>query len=327
MSHAKVALGWADALKTDLSRPLPRKMIGRFLQEHLTRIPGAQIREGVGGRGEVYAERMSQALEIGEVFFLDREMLPLVVWAGRSLDDDDALDADLWPASAGFVLLDEPLIHVDARGRQSVTKALLWHPLSYLTGQPGMAVTYLTDASDPRDETSSFIIAESGITVNSLLDMGRLQINHIDFIRYGDPVGPQAFDTSGMEFDPYGFPPLPTTENTRRFILSFLLMLNQTVTATSREQVSPKHAARMSKRRLPSMVTVVHMRRIAGVNRAEGESHVEWARRWIVRGHWRNQPCKVDGEWTHRRIWIAPFVKGPEDAPLIVPRKVYSLDR
>lgn len=46
----------------------------------------------------------------------------------------------------------------------------------------------------------------------------------------------------------------------------------------------------------------------------------EWRHRWIVRGHWRNQwyPSLAD----HRPRWIAPYLKGPEDAPLLGGDKV-----
>ena len=39
--------------------------------------------------------------------------------------------------------------------------------------------------------------------------------------------------------------------------------------------------------------------------------------RFIVSGHWREQPCGPNhGE--RRRKWIAPYVKGPRDKPLVV---------
>lgn len=42
---------------------------------------------------------------------------------------------------------------------------------------------------------------------------------------------------------------------------------------------------------------------------------VDWKHRWIVRGHYRAQ--WYPGEAAHHVIWIAPYMKGPEDAPLI----------
>lgn len=48
---------------------------------------------------------------------------------------------------------------------------------------------------------------------------------------------------------------------------------------------------------------------------AETESVVDWHYRWIVSGHLRAQ--WYPSEQAHRLIWIAPYLKGPEDAPLL----------
>jgi hypothetical protein len=42
---------------------------------------------------------------------------------------------------------------------------------------------------------------------------------------------------------------------------------------------------------------------------------VDWKHRWIVSGHYRAQ--WYPSEAAHHVIWIAPYMKGPEDAPLI----------
>lgn len=44
---------------------------------------------------------------------------------------------------------------------------------------------------------------------------------------------------------------------------------------------------------------------------------VEWSRRWMVRGHWRQQPCGP-GNSERKLRWIDPYVKGPEGLPLDV---------
>lgn len=61
-------------------------------------------------------------------------------------------------------------------------------------------------------------------------------------------------------------------------------------------------------------ITVVTLRRPKGIPSGEA-NHVDWHQRWIVSGHWRWQPY---GDGTVRQIWIAPYVKGPEDKPLVV---------
>lgn len=41
-----------------------------------------------------------------------------------------------------------------------------------------------------------------------------------------------------------------------------------------------------------------------------------YSHRFVVRGFWRNQPCGP-GHSERRLTWVAPFIKGPEDAPLV----------
>lgn len=74
---------------------------------------------------------------------------------------------------------------------------------------------------------------------------------------------------------------------------------------------------------LPTEVKVVELRRREYVRRGESEPvDVEWTCRWIVQGHWRSQYYPSTGE--HRPRWIRPYVKGPDDMPLRVPRAVVN---
>lgn len=69
-------------------------------------------------------------------------------------------------------------------------------------------------------------------------------------------------------------------------------------------------------------VTVVELRRPLHTEPHENTpvGFVDWSHRWIVDGHWRNQYHPSTGD--HVPTWIAPYVKGPEDKPLVVKRKV-----
>lgn len=51
----------------------------------------------------------------------------------------------------------------------------------------------------------------------------------------------------------------------------------------------------------------------------------EYRNRWMVRGHWRQQwyPSIQD----NRPVWIAPYIKGPEGAPVLGGEKVYAWNR
>lgn len=64
-------------------------------------------------------------------------------------------------------------------------------------------------------------------------------------------------------------------------------------------------------------VRVIRLRPSVTAARTADESDAtrQYRHRWIVRGHWRNHwyPAKE----VHRPKWIAPYLKGPQDAPLL----------
>lgn len=84
-----------------------------------------------------------------------------------------------------------------------------------------------------------------------------------------------------------------------------------------------------SRNREISLVTCASLRRHRYITDDEKQAREaesrEYSHRWIVRGHMRNQavgPRLSDGERKHIRIWIAPFVKGPDDKPLVLKDRV-----
>lgn len=72
-------------------------------------------------------------------------------------------------------------------------------------------------------------------------------------------------------------------------------------------------------------VTCSYLRKTHYASAAEREEARKFSHRWIVRGHMRNQrygPRNVEGGQHHERVWIAPYVKGPDDKPLILKDRV-----
>lgn len=88
---------------------------------------------------------------------------------------------------------------------------------------------------------------------------------------------------------------------------------------------TPDRAARRRHARAeiaaPPDVRVVHLRHTESPA-GTGESRREFHHRFVVRGHWRKQWYR--SIQAHRPVWIAPFVKGPKDAPLLGGEKVYT---
>jgi len=71
-------------------------------------------------------------------------------------------------------------------------------------------------------------------------------------------------------------------------------------------------------------IRVVTLRRPSGPGTGStGPRNVEWKSQWWVTGHYRKQWCPSTK--THRVVWIAPYLKGPEDKP--IKEKVYDVVR
>lgn len=93
----------------------------------------------------------------------------------------------------------------------------------------------------------------------------------------------------------------------------------------------PHRATRREAARLgfphESEVVIVRLRRESADPDPDHEpGEANYSHRFIVGGHWRNQ--WYPSEKLHRQIYIAPYVKGPEDKPLIVrPRRVFQWQR
>lgn len=73
-------------------------------------------------------------------------------------------------------------------------------------------------------------------------------------------------------------------------------------------------------------IVVVRLRREQGDHVPHEHGEASYSHRFIVSGHWRQQWYpSIQG---HRQIWISPYVKGPEDQPLVVrPRRVFNVVR
>jgi hypothetical protein len=112
-----------------------------------------------------------------------------------------------------------------------------------------------------------------------------------------------------------------------RFILAALTWLQQKILLTGSGAVQ-RHSRKQIKREHDidaQDVKVIQLRRAEHESGAIDERSIEWSCRWIVNGHWRNQPYK-DG--AHKLIYIMPYVKGPDDKPLKAPTPtVFAITR
>lgn len=283
-------------------------------------------------------------LKVAEAYRVTEDMTSMVQFAASQLDDSDQIDTSLAPTQCGFVRFDAPLPVHDIRGHLMLVNWMTWGPYRGRDGTPVTVVWAFNDPHTNPDETHKEMLRlarEEGSPDHEewyLRMIGRFATVGCDFLFNGNEVGPaeqQASPRQVLEVLSDGLEPLPGT-NTVRYIHALWLLLNQTIVKVEEEEVDRPARRRAGKMKLPSRVTVIRLRRQeSSHHRPEGESQVEWQHKWIVRGHWRWQPCgphhplaqEVEPGVYRARIWINPFVKGPEDKPFMQSEKLYSLDR
>jgi hypothetical protein len=111
------------------------------------------------------------------------------------------------------------------------------------------------------------------------------------------------------------------------YLAAFVLLLTQQITVADKQPVSPSTArlgGQVSRTR-PTDVTVVDVRH----PKRSGEPGASGTRgpltsRHLVGSHWKWQPYG-EGRALRRRIFVSGYVRGPEDAPLVVKPRVTRL--
>jgi hypothetical protein len=118
-----------------------------------------------------------------------------------------------------------------------------------------------------------------------------------------------------------------TDDPIRRQMLRTFWKISQQRLADRTPAIPSRSARRrMEKAGLPvPQIITVTLRRIQRPAHEPQGNIVDWTHRWIVSGFWRRQFMpKLGG---HRVQWIDPYVKGPEDKPLVIKERRYALVR
>jgi hypothetical protein len=116
-------------------------------------------------------------------------------------------------------------------------------------------------------------------------------------------------------------------------VLKRCAFLNSPFVGTNVARLAHHHRRQMARAgiapgHVEEKIHVVKLRRAAGgptkpPTGPGAMDPVEWKHQWWVNGHYRAQWYPT--EEAHKVIWIAPFLKGPPDAPLL--EKVYAVVR
>lgn len=273
-------------------------------------------------------------LKFGEVFRVSADMTELITHAASLLDDTDQWSTDMLPTEAGFVRFDKPLVIVDARGNEMLIHVMTWGPAN-LTGPNGEVIqeeaSFVTMWNDLHVEPDYYLevmIRDHGDFLRKVA--GRWSFIGAEVLTNGQRMGPALINPAHLGVvDPAVSTPFT---NNHRLIMAMCMLMDQTIVDTTERERPNVHARRRAKDRKMSQsdITVVTLRRAYhkdyGAHSTSGHANREWHHRWVVRGHWRW--AKVgEGRRHVRRVWVSGHVKGPEDKPLRITKKVYDLKR
>lgn len=310
--------------------------IGMFTPSHPYDTSGDALRT-------YFARHMRMTLP----FYVDPRMTALVTAAAESMPDEPLRPEDL-PATHGFLLLPSGLAEVDLRGQMMVHNVVCWFQYG-----GGVDLWFLSNKNDERDMVNQRHRAyfgeermrefptlapavygriEFGDTVPYSLQGNKVlppEITESMRVMKDPKTGSLAFAwTEGYDMNEWIGEHLEVGPNaTVAWILAMWRLMQQTITDVRTEAVDrPLRKAARKRNMKQDTVSVITLRKKKYVD-GEGESNIEWSHRWLVRGHWRKQPCKTNGEPDTRVIWIHPHLKGPDDAPLLIRDHVYALQR
>jgi hypothetical protein len=288
-------------------------------------------------------------------------MCDVIVAAAQALEPDDLelLGEEDLPAPSGLLVLPHPVLVQTTGGAIADMKAIGWHTPA--------TIWAAKDASGMRHHSavrvSAYDDTHGPVQPDTFLDLARTARQQgtplppllLDAVRcYAfrfQATGEQrqsrdefhqrlqrARDATRLvqeahgveenrvigEYEPDSIVEDTTDSFTVRMLYAFWRLCEQTIAIVA--EVETNHAARMQADRsgMPADVRVVQLRR---TSRKGGEQPgtKNWQHRWVVRMH------KVR-QWypslqQHKVIYRGPYIKGPEDKPLLRGEKVHGLVR
>jgi hypothetical protein len=351
ISPAAVVDWQATMLFFTETHDLYRKYIqGWFTSTRLTEHHKDLITDEYASSGEALRIREITRLRMALAYQISRDMVDVLRISQQQLPADMAmLDKEMLPSEYGFLWFDRSWVSTDINERPTTTRALTWGPASetidsWMPGQPsktrattaptktrGVRINFYGDTDDPDDWYNTEYIGKYPEYRLIQKEMPRLQIDHSMYLPFNaqfyaaDDAPPETFDKIKAK---------TSNSNLSRVFIALMLLMGQELTSLEEGYVPKTVAKRAMRAQIPGRVTVVTLRRRSSGHRNDDESLVEWRHRWMVRGHWAWRRCgpdldgAIDYEGGHRRrVYISPYVKGPENAPLIGTEKVYRLSR
>jgi hypothetical protein len=280
---------------------------------------------------------IAERLDNAETFFVRSPIIDRL-WHFTDVyeahDHEVILPQDL-PCPRGYIFLEKPIHLLDARGKVTSVKVILWSE-----ELRGVTLCQFSDAKDPLDEVNKEEWAQFGR--EAVLSVGEFPLLHLISWTWGRKITnltPDEFqDPEKMARFHSMVTPIETyAENMDSYALmtnrfnGFIVSLWEFVQEQIPYRIPADRPMRKRLQRAHSQlteVTVIDLRTIDQPPQYQDPDHVPqtimWAGRWRVREHKRRW---IDKHGNYRETTVAAHVKGPEHLPLIEKDRVFHVKR
>lgn len=283
-------------------RPTALPKIRAQVLRHLEN-PEASLRAKTSADMQPGLDAAASHFRVAELYWAAPDMTALAVSAGAQLAAARWATADR-PAPCGLIVFEGGVGMMPSYGVDIPIDAISWGP------HDGHCVLWLWVNRRRVEDALAVRGAE-------LLPGGTPPL--VPAYGFGIPVG--AEPVSMAELD--GQAPQPVVA-----ALAAAWLLMQQPTLVERRSERPDKATARAYGRLgqPSPdVTVVDLRRAYALDaREEDGTQLDGRRyrhRWVVQGHWRDQPYGPERAM-RRKTWIPAHIKGPDGAPMLATERV-----
>lgn len=320
-----------EHMQTDFER---RAMAAMLEMGKATLVPVAPTPEASAGMlldDEI--QRLSQA----QIYYVNDEMTNVAHVAGDKLPNFRLSPEDM-PAERGFVFWETPIGSYFADEVIGADRIYIfgasWGP-STLTDSGGVWVTFYSATNYPT-QVEHLCAEDRSLSRTEALRWARtlraeMTWDNETYMYWTDHDIPLDELTMGSTGSTQAEDELTLTPWVQRLRATWLLMTQRGYTSTE-SQSMPRQARRRAERegRDARPVEVIRLRGSDPRGAATGEQGAGTGRKLTLRhevvGHWKH--VAYGPERSKRRLdWIHSYERGPKDAPLTTPEKVYLLDR
>lgn len=278
---------------------LRKRLAEDWLPDGAFSLLAPQMRTLTEGKHDWVPEWEHTTAKVAQLWYVGPDMVDLLMAAAPSIPPT-ALDETLLPDEDGLVVFGKPFLGIDSAGDEVPVRVggYVWGT-ALIEGAPGIGIS-----------------AYSSLEPGQLLPIGSLSwlfgLTADEFRHSGRPEWVKAQESMAED---------------RRVLQALWLLSSQPGVAQVRTETANRQTSRRMQRSgyQQSDVRIITLRQQHHETDEAAPSR-EYQHRWLVNGHWRNQPYGPGRSQT-RPVFIHPYLKGPEDAPLLQKETVKSWTR